>query len=485
MIERELEGAAAVVVLWSKAAVESQWVRSEANRARELGKLVQARLDDARLPMPFDQIQCADLSNRRRGKSQIERSVAALIDGEDVRSTPSAGSGFGRREIVLGTGAAAAVAAAGGGYWLLRGRRPVPAIPAATAALLDQAKGAMWQNTPEGQNQAIGLSRQVTADNPTLAEGWGRLAISYAMAAHWRGAAEAAQLQQRARSAAQQGLSLDARNAHSLVGLAWARPHMGNWLSVIGQFRQALGFDSKDGETNFMLAMVLSMTGQNREALEHVKPVLAAGPTPGIYVWHANMLWSAGRDDAMDALLDEATKLYPTHFGVWFTRFYTAAMGGRPEVALALAADTVNWPTGIDADEIRSVIRVAKAIQSRSEPEADAVAKEWMGRAHHGAGYAEVAAQFMSTLERIDDAFAILRAYYFAEGFDPGEVRFERTTGSFTARNDRQTQFLFNRALAPLRRDARFIKLMNDLRLSDYWRASGNRPDYLAESQVR
>ena len=67
VIEHELETARAVVVLWSKAAVESQWVRSEANRARELCKLVQGRIEHVRLPMPFDQIQCADLSTWRRG----------------------------------------------------------------------------------------------------------------------------------------------------------------------------------------------------------------------------------------------------------------------------------------------------------------------------------------------------------------------------------------------------------------------------------
>src|SRR3712207_3746232 len=60
-IEEELEQAAAVVVLWAADAVGSQWVRSEANRARETSRLVQARLDDARLPLPFDQVQCADL----------------------------------------------------------------------------------------------------------------------------------------------------------------------------------------------------------------------------------------------------------------------------------------------------------------------------------------------------------------------------------------------------------------------------------------
>src|SRR5678815_1517074 len=65
VIEEQLENARAVVVLWSHEAVQSQWVRSEANRARESRRLVQVRLDDAKLPMPFDQIQCAELHGWR------------------------------------------------------------------------------------------------------------------------------------------------------------------------------------------------------------------------------------------------------------------------------------------------------------------------------------------------------------------------------------------------------------------------------------
>lgn len=61
-IEERLGSADAVVVIWSTEAVRSPWVRSEASRALEVGKLVQLRLDAARLPMPFDQIHCADLS---------------------------------------------------------------------------------------------------------------------------------------------------------------------------------------------------------------------------------------------------------------------------------------------------------------------------------------------------------------------------------------------------------------------------------------
>ena len=61
-IETQLRAAKAALVIWSAEAVESEWVLSEANRAREDRKLVQVNVDGAPLPMPFDQIQCADLS---------------------------------------------------------------------------------------------------------------------------------------------------------------------------------------------------------------------------------------------------------------------------------------------------------------------------------------------------------------------------------------------------------------------------------------
>src|SRR5580698_4465063 len=62
VIEERLKAAKAVVVIWSGEAVRSEWVQSEADRARADRKLVQLRVDDAALPMPFDRIQCADLT---------------------------------------------------------------------------------------------------------------------------------------------------------------------------------------------------------------------------------------------------------------------------------------------------------------------------------------------------------------------------------------------------------------------------------------
>src|SRR4051812_38562771 len=82
VIEERLKSAQAVVVLWSAEAAKSQWVRAEADVARNAGTLVQASLDGTVPPMPFNQIQCADLNGwdgaDGRGWSKLKDSVAAL-----------------------------------------------------------------------------------------------------------------------------------------------------------------------------------------------------------------------------------------------------------------------------------------------------------------------------------------------------------------------------------------------------------------------
>ncbi len=83
VISERLKEAKAVVVAWSSEAAKSEWVRSEAERARAERKLVQLRLDAAELPMPFDQIQCADLKGwtgdlEAPGWRKVTASIAAL-----------------------------------------------------------------------------------------------------------------------------------------------------------------------------------------------------------------------------------------------------------------------------------------------------------------------------------------------------------------------------------------------------------------------
>ncbi|HEY5071243.1 MAG TPA: TIR domain-containing protein [Caulobacteraceae bacterium] len=86
VIEERLRAAKAVVVVWSAEAVKSQWVRAEADLAREAGTLVQLTLDGAPLPMPFNRIQCADLCGWRGDTAaaawkKVAESVVELLGG--------------------------------------------------------------------------------------------------------------------------------------------------------------------------------------------------------------------------------------------------------------------------------------------------------------------------------------------------------------------------------------------------------------------
>jgi adenylate cyclase len=83
VIEERLKAAKAVVVLWSAEAAKSQWVRAEADAARGAGTLVQVSIDGSVPPMPFNQIQCADLAawtgeTNAPGWRKLAASVAAL-----------------------------------------------------------------------------------------------------------------------------------------------------------------------------------------------------------------------------------------------------------------------------------------------------------------------------------------------------------------------------------------------------------------------
>jgi adenylate cyclase len=97
VISERLRAAKAVLVVWSVEAAASEWVRSEAERARTERKLVQLNLDGAELPMPFDQIQCADLSgwsgeDDHPGWRKVAASIGDLV-GERARAAPAAKAG--------------------------------------------------------------------------------------------------------------------------------------------------------------------------------------------------------------------------------------------------------------------------------------------------------------------------------------------------------------------------------------------------------
>ena len=71
VVQSELDGAGAVVVLWSETSVESTWVLDEAERGRR--RLVSVLIGKAALPIGFGSVQAIDLIGWEGGRSERHR----------------------------------------------------------------------------------------------------------------------------------------------------------------------------------------------------------------------------------------------------------------------------------------------------------------------------------------------------------------------------------------------------------------------------
>lgn len=120
VITAKIQMAKAAVVVWSAEAAASEWVRAEADVARSQKKLVQTALGDITPPLPFNQIQYANLGdwNGEQDHPEWRKVKASLADLCGPRDARDEGPGY---TFPAGTPADAAPA------------KPAPAKPAPAA----------------------------------------------------------------------------------------------------------------------------------------------------------------------------------------------------------------------------------------------------------------------------------------------------------------------------------------------------------------
>ncbi|MGD9982456.1 MAG: TIR domain-containing protein [Hyphomonadaceae bacterium] len=92
IIEKELKVAKAVIVVWTQSSTASTFVRDEAGRARDEGRLVPVMLDPVQLPLGFGAFQAEDFSRWNGGANapQMQLLVEVLnakLSGRDVNSS--------------------------------------------------------------------------------------------------------------------------------------------------------------------------------------------------------------------------------------------------------------------------------------------------------------------------------------------------------------------------------------------------------------
>lgn len=96
VITNKIGAAKAAIVVWSKDSAASEWVRAEADMARNQKKLVQTALNNVMPPLPFNQIQYAEMGDwlgqpDHPGWRKVKASLADLCGtAEDADAAPEA-----------------------------------------------------------------------------------------------------------------------------------------------------------------------------------------------------------------------------------------------------------------------------------------------------------------------------------------------------------------------------------------------------------
>ena len=382
------------------------------------------------------------------------------------------------RRLLLVAGTAAAGAAAIGGLTWQRARSDN--LSPEVKALIAQGRASMDENTPEQLTNAAGQLRQATALAPDSAEAWGALALAYQLLSKITPQDQSVQYAARSRNARQRALSLDPNSSDAAAAEVWSVPDHRNWLAFERHCRGALTRFPEHPAIHDALGHLLRSVGRNRETFVHVEQAVRhGGPTPLRSMYKAWLLDDLGRIDEADRAFDEAFRIWPRHYSIWFTRLYHLAHHGRPTEALAMI-DGTNRPVGIPEWNFAITRLQVVAMQTRRPGDISAALEALVDGAHKGAGFAQNAIAYASAVGSVDTAFEVADAYYFNRGFTIGERAFSDEQGLFTPLSRRHTYMLFRGIAAPMRRDARFGALVSMLGLEDYWSKSGSKPDYRA-----
>jgi Flp pilus assembly protein TadD len=374
-----------------------------------------------------------------------------------------------------GAGVAAAAAVAGGGVFLWREHnRP----PQEAQVLVDKGTEALRQGLPQANAQAVGFFREAVTLAPDYADAWGALALGYNAMLLYTPPQRQAGVFTQAAAAARRALELDRNNPRGATALALLTPTFRNWRPADAQIVRAM--DLSPGEPMLLLAYsrLLISVGRMREAVRVSQDAVRADSfAPFFRYVLAHALWGAGRIEEADLELSKALTRWPRHYALWFLQFHVWTHTGRADRAVALGEDLPSRPVGIPSPDVELSLNAARALVSRAPADIARVLETQRAAARRGSGYAENAMGWMCAFGEVDEAFAIARGLYFGEGFQIGAQRWSPDQGRFTVGRMPHVHPIFMPPTAAMRRDPRWPRLMSDLEITAYWRATGHQPD--------
>lgn len=376
---------------------------------------------------------------------------------------------FDRRSLVAGGLAAALSVGAAALLWKEPWRhRPHPEAEALfrRGALLSR------EGLPGQVQQTVSYFERAVAVDPDYAEAWGALALAYSHLLAGFDEAEAAGLPERIRSAVRRALELDPNNADAQLAQIFSTPLFGNWVSKEVALRRLAKRNPDHWLAQGRLGVLLYNVGRLSEGIELHRRALTIEPMlPVAHVFLISNLSALGRLQEADALIDRAQDHWPTHPALWMAIFEHRLATGKPQSAAAFVSSPDNLPADFGPLQIEPRLRLARAVETGRQADVEASVNDQLRMARANPAGLVPAAKALALLGRPALAFAVFDSYYSGRGaFAPPTIAKSNVAP--------QTDVLFSRALATLRADPRFARLLREVGLEEYWRRTGSQPDY-------
>lgn len=377
--------------------------------------------------------------------------------------------GVDRRRLLGGGVAVAALAVTGAATWRsVATHRPDPEA----VRLLERGntvmRAARMGTTPE----AIRLYGQAVKVDPEYADAWGALAGSYRHALDGYGQGERRSYPQMVASAADRALALDPAQPDALIAKVTIYPEYRNWLSQEKALRALAKRFPDHWFANARMGILLREVGRFEEALAFIAKVTQIdGQLAPAWGGLITTYTLSGRfheaDDAYDAAMD---KIAP-HPAIWFARYASLMESRRHGEAATFARDSRTKP-----EELPDQVGQAHAVlaQALADRDAAGIAKslDYVQSSLDNPGYVPRAAPLLAMLGDPAAALTAYRAYLL------GGTVAEHAYPAPGPLDIRATQGLFAPSFVPLRQDSRFLGLLRQSGLEDYWRRSGSQPDF-------
>jgi tetratricopeptide (TPR) repeat protein len=408
----------------------------------------------------------------RTGYRLVCDTEPVLVGEPDLGTQAKRGSTkrISRRGLVAGSAVVAVGALA---LWNLGRTSPDP-----TKQLISDSQIQMRSGTPEGGANAIRLLRQAVTRSPTDSEAWGQLALTIARVDE-HALDRAAYAVTEVETAANRALQLDGQNADAKAALAISVPYYGDWLAAERRFDAVLA-DHPDhiftrDSRQFMFGAVGRMkeAGQARMAFPDSAKFDATLAYKGVYA-----LWFLDRISEADRLADQLLEMRPREPGTWFAKLWVLAGSGRFDRAIAHIEDKAGRPE-FPPPMFETLQLAMEAAHSRQPAAIAAATRRLMRGVEQNVAAVINAMMLFNLMGAIDQAFELADAYYLERGPVIAAVRWRPGQPLVPDQRRRKTNILFVPSAAAMQRDPRFMPMMEDMGLVDYWAKRGIGPDFL------